>query len=197
MAKESAIQLESLAFGIKRCEQCRLHESRHHAVPGEGPTDAELVFIGEGPGGKEDKLGRPFVGPAGQFLDVLLRDNGIDRRRVFITNCVKCRPPENRTPRRDELNACQSHWLNRQLALLSPRLIVLLGQVATQQMLGNTVSVTRWHGTVRRHEGRDYFISYHPAAALRFDSIANALRADFGRLREWLAAEPAETGNAL
>jgi DNA polymerase len=197
MAQESAIQLESLAFGIKRCEQCRLHESRHHAVPGEGPTDAELVFIGEGPGGKEDKLGRPFVGPAGQFLDVLLRDNGIDRRRAFITNCVKCRPPENRTPRRDELNACQSLWLNRQLALLSPRLIVLLGQVATQQMLGNTVSVTRWHGTVRRHGGRDYFISYHPAAALRFDSIAHALRADFGRLREWLAAEPTEAGKAL
>lgn len=189
MAKESAVQLESLAFGIKRCEKCRLHESRHHAVPGEGPADAELVFIGEGPGSKEDKLGRPFIGPAGQFLDVLLRDNGLERRRVFITNCVKCRPPENRTPRRDELNTCASLWLSQQLALLSPRLIVLLGQVATQQILGNTVSVTRWHGTVRRHEGRDYFISYHPAAALRFDSIANALRDDFGRLRAWLAVE--------
>lgn len=187
MAPDPATELESLALDIKRCEKCRLHQGRRHAVPGEGPADAGIVILGEGPGGVEDRTGRPFTGPAGKLLDALLRDNGIMRSEVFITNCVKCRPPENRTPRRDELATCSMAWLNRQLQLIAPRLVILLGQTATRQMLGREASVTHLHGTLHQRDERDYFVTYHPAAALRFDTIATALRADFQRLGKWLA----------
>jgi uracil-DNA glycosylase family 4 len=187
MAPDPAAELESLALGIKRCQECRLHRSRLQAVPGEGPAGAELVFLGEGPGSREDQSGRPFVGRAGRLLDTLLRDNGIERTSVFITNCVKCRPPENRTPRRDELNTCTTLWLRRQLELISPRLVVLLGQVAARQMLGDPAAVTRLHGTIQQRGNLTCFVTYHPAAALRFDTIDAALRSDFERLGRWLA----------
>lgn len=179
MTQDAAAELESLASGIRRCTQCRLHQSRTLAVPGEGPVGAKLVFIGEGPGGVEDRTGRPFVGPAGRLLDSLLRDHGIQRREVFITNAVKCRPPGNRAPRRDELEICASAWLHRQLELVAPRWVVLLGQVATRQLLGDPATVTRWHGTVQRRSEHFYFVTYHPAAALRFAAISAALRSDF------------------
>lgn len=187
MAPDHATELESLAFGIRRCEKCRLHEGRTHAVPGEGPADADIVILGEGPGGVEDRTGRPFAGPAGKLLDSLLRENGIARGEVFITNCVKCRPPENRTPRRDELATCSMAWLNRQLELIAPRLVVVLGQTATRQMLGKEATVTHLHGTLHERDGRAYFVTYHPAAALRFETIAQALRAYFRVLGKWLA----------
>jgi len=185
--EDSSEQLENLASGIRRCVACRLHESRRLAVPGEGPANAEIVVLGEGPGGKEDAAGRPFVGPAGRYLDKLLQSQGIARDRLFITNCVKCRPPENRTPRRDELKTCTSLWLARQLELISPRIVVLLGQVAARQMLGDTATVSEWHGTVLERDGRSYFVTYHPAAALRFDWIAATLREDFEALGKLLA----------
>jgi uracil-DNA glycosylase family 4 len=187
MALDPATELESLAFGISRCEKCRLHQGRTHAVPGEGPADAEIVILGEGPGGVEDRTGRPFTGPAGRLLDSLLRDIGLPRGEVFITNCVKCRPPENRTPRQDELKTCSQAWLNRQLELISPRLVILLGQTATRQMLGKEATVTHLHGTLHERDERAYFVTYHPAAALRFDTIAAALKADFRLLGIWLA----------
>jgi uracil-DNA glycosylase family 4 len=177
--EDSSEQLENLASGIRRCVACRLHESRRLAVPGEGPANAEIVVLGEGPGGKEDAVGRPFVGPAGRLLDKLFQNEGISRDRLFITNCVKCRPPDNRTPRRDELKTCTSLWLQRQLDLISPRIIVLLGQVAARQMLGDTVTISELHGTMLEQDGRSYFVTYHPAAALRFDWVAATLREDF------------------
>jgi uracil-DNA glycosylase family 4 len=193
MTTDPAAELEWLALEIGRCEKCRLHQGRIHAVPGEGPAKAELVLLGEGPGAQEDREGRPFVGRAGRLLDTLLRDNGIERSEVFITNCVKCRPPENRTPRRDELGTCTTAWLHRQLDLIAPRLVVLLGQVATRQMLGEKATVTALHGTLQECEGRAYFVTYHPAAALRFAYIATALRTDFEALGRWWIAE--RTGN--
>jgi uracil-DNA glycosylase family 4 len=185
--KDSSEQLENLAGGIRRCVACRLHESRRHAVPGEGPVNAEIMVLGEGPGGKEDAAGRPFVGPAGRYLDTLLRGQGIARDRLFITNCVKCRPPNNRTPRRDELKTCTKLWLERQLELISPKVIVLLGQVAARQMLGDTATVSDLHGTTQPRNGRSYFVTYHPAAALRFDWIAATLQEDFEILGKLLA----------
>ncbi len=185
--RTSSEQLENLASGIRRCVACRLHESRRHAVPGEGPASAGIVLLGEGPGGKEDATGRPFVGPAGRYLDKLLENQGLTRKRLFITNCVKCRPPENRTPRRDELKTCTSLWLERQLELISPKLIVLLGQVAARQMLGDTATLSDWHGKRVSHNGRNYFVTYHPAAALRFDWVADTIRADFDVLGKLLA----------
>lgn len=191
MTSDPATTLETLAAGIRRCEKCRLHQGRGRAVPGEGPADAEILLLGEAPGGVEDATGRPFAGPAGKFLDHLLRDNGIARREVFITNCVKCRPPGNRAPRRDELETCGLAWLDRQLALISPALVVLLGQTATRRMLGAEATVTRLHGTWHARDGRTCFVTYHPAAALRFESIAAASREDFLRLRQLLAERTA------
>lgn len=190
-SRTSSERLENLASGIRRCVACRLHESRRHAVPGEGPASAEIVLLGEGPGGKEDASGRPFVGPAGHYLDKLLANQGLARERLFITNCVKCRPPENRTPRRDELKTCTSLWLEKQLELISPKLIVLLGQVAARQMLGDTANVSDLHGKITNHNGRNYFVTYHPAAALRFDWVADAIRADFEDLGK-LLTRPAD-----
>jgi uracil-DNA glycosylase family 4 len=181
-AADVSAKLALLADGIRHCERCRLHEGRRHAVPGEGPADAEMVFLGEGPGGREDLTGRPFVGPAGRFLDALLKERGIDRSRVFITNCVKCRPPENRTPRRDELKICTATWLHPQLELLRPRRVVLLGQVAARQMLGEKATISALHGTALSQGGQTYFVTYHPSAALRFDAVADAIRADFEKL---------------
>ncbi len=193
MTLDPAAELEVLASGIRQCEKCRLHQSRRQAVPGEGPADAELVLIGEGPGGMEDRTGRPFVGPAGRLLDTLLRENAIERSKIFITNSVKCRPPENRTPRRDELDICTTTWLHRQLELIAPRLVVLLGQVATRQMLGDPATVTHLHGTVQTRGERVYFVTYHPAAALRFGAIDTALRADFEILSRYLKEISANT----
>ncbi|BBA37181.1 phage SPO1 DNA polymerase-related protein [Methylocaldum marinum] len=178
-AEESCEQLENLARGIRRCVACRLHQSRRQAVPGEGPANAEIVVLGEGPGSKEDATGRPFVGPAGRYLDQLFRSQGIARDRLFITNCVKCRPPENRTPRRDELKICTNLWLKQQIELISPKFIVLLGQIAARQMLGETATVSQLHGTVQTRNGQNYFVTYHPAAALRFDWVAVTLKEDF------------------
>lgn len=148
-------------------------------MPGEGPANAEIVVLGEGPGSKEDATGRPFVGPAGRYLDQLFQSRGIARDRLFITNCVKCRPPENRTPRRDELKTCTNLWLKQQIELISPKLVVLLGQIAARQMLGETATVSQLHGTLQTRNGQSYFVTYHPAAALRFDWIAVTLREDF------------------
>ncbi|MGX2039423.1 uracil-DNA glycosylase [Methylocaldum sp. MU1018] len=189
--EDASEPLETLASGIRRCVACRLHESRRLAVPGEGPANAEVMVLGEGPGGKEDATGRPFVGPAGRHLDKLLQNQGIARDRLFITNCVKCRPPENRTPRRDELKTCANLWLERQMELISPRIVVLLGQVAVRQMLGNTATVSELHGTMQERDGRLYFVTYHPAAALRFDWVAAALREDFETLGRRLARSAA------
>ncbi|CAL1239922.1 uracil-DNA glycosylase [Candidatus Methylocalor cossyra] len=188
MASDPAAELEHLAAAIRRCQRCRLHEGRTRAVPGEGPPGAEWVLLGEGPGAAEDRTGRPFVGPAGRLLTELLTEAGLAREAVFITNCVKCRPPANRPPRRDELETCTGLWLHRQLDLIGPRLVVLLGQVATRQLLGDTATVGRCHGTLRQQDGRRYFVTYHPAAALRSPAVAAALRADFQILGGILAA---------
>ena len=121
---------------IRVCVKCPLHASRTHAVPGEGPVPSEVFILGEGPGAREDHQGRPFVGPSGILLVQLLKTAGLTREDVYITSCVKCRPPNNRTPRTIELDTCQENWLNRQLDLVNPRIVVLLGKVAIGQILG-------------------------------------------------------------
>jgi DNA polymerase len=121
-------QLEKLAKQIKVCTKCELHESRTHAVPGEGPTHAEIMLIGEGPGAKEDEKGRPFVGASGKFLDQLLEQAGVTRADVFITNVVKCRPPGNRDPLPDEVEICTSNYLQHQIQLINPSIIVTMGR---------------------------------------------------------------------
>lgn len=185
----AALELAALAAGVRECPQCRLCRSRFRAVPGEGPPRPRLVLLGEAPGAQEDRVGQPFVGPAGKLLNSLLRENGLDRAELFVTNSVKCRPPANRAPRRDELDICRAAWLDRQLALLGAAPLVLLGQVATQLMLGPDALVSALHGTARRDkDGRACFVAYHPAAALRFVPVRAALREDFAALGRWLAS---------
>jgi len=173
--------------GIRRCRACPLHQSRTRAVPGEGPVPARIMFIGEAPGAKEDATGRPFVGPAGRFLDQSLAAHGLCRARIYITSCVKCRPPRNRTPHEDELATCQSRWLDRQVQLLDPEIIVLLGGVALRQVLGETRTLKEVQGEMRPRDGRTYLITYHPAAAMRFPAPSAGFRDAMAQLRRLLS----------
>lgn len=173
---------------IKRCTNCGLCRSRTHAVPGEGPESAEVMFIGEGPGFNEDRQGRPFVGQAGQLLNQLIDVAGLRREDVFITNIVKCRPPDNRDPLPGEIEAC-SGYLTEQLSLIRPRFVVTLGRYSMARFFpGQTIS--RIHGKSQTIAGVTYVAMYHPAAALRQQALREATETDFRMLRKLLEEAP-------
>jgi uracil-DNA glycosylase len=172
------------------CQRCALAESRTTVVFGAGNADANLMFVGEAPGANEDKQGLPFVGQAGKLLDKLLGEIGLQRSEVFIANVLKCRPPGNRDPRPNEIEAC-SEYLHRQVELIEPRVICTLGNFATKLLRGDPTGISRLHGQAEVHTiGRRavrLFPIYHPAAALYTPSMLETLRADFQRLPELLA----------
>ncbi|MEM4389104.1 MAG: uracil-DNA glycosylase [Candidatus Micrarchaeia archaeon] len=172
-------ELAELAKQIRACRLCRLSKSRKNAVPGEGPADAKLFFVGQAPGRKEDESGKPFVGMAGKFLDKLLAKVGIARGEVFITSAVKCFPPKNRKPRADELAACLP-YLKAQLEAINPRLIILLGEIAVTELLGKKLSEVA--GKVTKKEGRNFFATFHPAAGMRFPKIRKRMEEDFRKI---------------
>ena len=178
--------LKQMHAEILVCTACRLHKSRTHAVPGEGDLRAALMFIGEAPGETEDREGRPFRGRSGKFLDLLLARIGLTREEIFITGSVKCRPPHNRTPRDDELAVCRALWLDRQIELINPSLLVLLGKVALKQVLAKTGSLTELHGQIRERDGRPCLITYHPASAMRFPAVRAATLKDFRKIQRLL-----------
>lgn len=187
--------LAELADAVKGCTRCRLARGRTNAVPGEGAADAAVMFIGEGPGYHEDQQGRPFVGAAGQLLDELIEGIGLRRREVFIANVLKCRPPENRDPAPDEAEACRP-YLDRQIELIDPKVIVLLGRHALQAHFSDA-QISRARGVPRRRDGRTFLPVYHPAAALRQLRLRDVLRGDFALIPKLLespapAAESAE-----
>jgi uracil-DNA glycosylase len=184
LSKE-ARQLDTLATQIRGCMQCPLHTSRTLAVPGNGPPSARVMLIGEAPGREEDKHGQPFVGAAGRFLEEMLADSRIARRDLFITNTVKCRPPNNRTPRKLEVDTCTSLYLLAQIELVNPALIMLLGSVAAKKLLG-VPSVAAARGRVITHNKRQYLVGYHPAASFYRDDIAAYVREDFTLLGQTL-----------
>ncbi|HEX7950971.1 MAG TPA: uracil-DNA glycosylase [Candidatus Limnocylindrales bacterium] len=167
--------LEAIAAEVRSCTDCRLHEGRTRAVPGEGDPETEVVFVGEGPGFNEDRLGRPFVGRAGDLLVKLLASIGWRREEVFITNVVKCRPPDNRDPLPDEIAAC-AKYLHRQLEVLDPAVVVTLGRHSMARFMPGA-RISQSHGTVRPVDPATgarsalVFAMYHPAAALRTPSI--------------------------
>ena len=172
--------LEDVARRVRDCTDCPLHLGRTNAVPGEGPPDAELLFIGEGPGFQEDRQGRPFVGPAGGFLEQLLQSIGMTRDQVYIANMVKCRPPDNRDPSLGEIAAC-SKYLDRQIQLIDPRLIVTLGRFATSGFIpGQSISSVR--GRLRTVNGQQIFPIMHPAAGLRSQKMRTFIEEDFQKL---------------
>lgn len=186
--------LESLHRGIMQCLKCRLARERKHAVPGEGPPDAKIIFIGEAPGEKEDLAGKPFRGRSGEFLDRLFETAGIRRGDVYITSSVKCRPPANRDPKPDELETCRQAWLLPQIEILQPRLIVLLGKVALRQILNETGPLRKFHGRAVQWRGRLVLPTYHPAAGMRFPDIRTAMKQDFGFIRPALHDPEKEDG---
>jgi DNA polymerase len=172
--------MRELEARVKTCQLCRLAKTRTNAVPGEGEYRAEVMFVGEGPGYNEDRQGRPFIGQAGQFLNELLGLAGLSRESAYITNVVKCRPPNNRDPMPDEMAAC-APYLERQIALINPRIIVTLGRYSMSKFFPGE-RISQIHGTARMVDGRMCVAMYHPAAGLHQASLADVIRSDFRKL---------------
>jgi len=181
-AAERRERLVEVYRAASDCTRCPLAETRTRVVFGAGDADADLMFIGEGPGAEEDRQGLPFVGRAGQLLNKMLEVIGMEREDVFIANVVKCRPPGNRDPMPEEIEACRP-YLEAQVQLIEPRVICTLGNFSTKLLTGNPQGITKVRGAPQLHElgGRPVFILplFHPAAALRTPAVAQTLRGDF------------------
>lgn len=184
-ADEKQQKLQELNEQVTACQKCPLYKTATHGVPGEGNPDADILFIGEGPGQKEDETGRPFVGAAGKLLEQLLQHIGRTRNDVFIANVVKHRPPGNRDPLPDELAACWP-YLERQIAIIAPKVIVTLGRHSLGRFLPGKV-ISKVHGTPFRAKGQVYFPMYHPAAALYSGSLRPTLFEDMAKLPKVIA----------
>ncbi len=167
-------ELEKVHSQIRKCKKCRLWKTRRHAVPGEGNARAKIMFIGQAPGRTEDATGRPFIGRAGKLLTELLAKNGLKREDVFITSVIKCFPLRNRIPKRDEITACNP-YIRKQIALIKPKTIVLLGNVAIKTVLGDAGKLGKIHGKKIVRKGVVYVPAYHPAAAIRFPKLKKKL----------------------
>ena len=180
-------KLEKIAEKIKKCKKCSLYKNRLRPVPGEGNPNAKIMFIGEAPGEKESRHGRPFVGAAGKLLDELIKKAGFRRKDIFITNVVKCRPPANRDPLPQEIGACWD-YLETQIEIIKPKLIVTLGRHAMYKFLPERLKISRDHGKVfkmvEKKTGRCqvYYPVYHPAAALYQGNLRTTIEKDFARI---------------
>jgi DNA polymerase len=182
-----ANRLITIREEILQCQKCLLAKGRKNAVPGEGPSAVDIMFIGEGPGYHENQQGKPFVGQAGAFLDELLAAADLKREEVFITNVVKCRPPNNRDPMPEELTAC-AHYLDEQIALLDPKVIVTLGRFSMAKFIENG-KISQIHGKSHKVGKRLIVTMYHPAAALHQPALRPALVEDFAKLPQLLGRE--------
>jgi uracil-DNA glycosylase family 4 len=192
----AATELAAFAGEVAGCTKCRLAEGRTQVVFGVGDPSADLMFVGEAPGFHEDQQGKPFVGQAGKLLDKLLAGIGLERDQVYVANVLKCRPPGNRDPQPDEIEACESH-LFRQISMIEPKVVATLGNFATKLLSGKPTGITRVHGAEQEATlgGRSVLLYplYHPAAALYTPAMLKVLEADFARLPELLgrtAEEP-------
>lgn len=172
--------LEKIATEVIGCPLCKLSQSRKNAVPGEGQLSAKIMFIGEAPGKNEDYKGRPFVGAAGRILNEALEKAGIQRSLIFITNIVKCRPPGNRIPDDDERIACRP-YLDREISLIAPEIICILGATAYASILGGK-SITTNRGKIVKKNGQKYFLTVHPAAAIYDKNLRSVLENDLSKL---------------
>jgi DNA polymerase len=178
-------RLEEIASQVRACILCPLHLTRTQGVPGTGPATARVMAVGEAPGESEDREGRPFVGAAGRLLTQLLEEIGLSREDIFITNVLKSRPPGNRDPLPEEVLAC-APYLDAQIEVVQPEVILLLGRHALQRLLPDSPGISRAHGTLVRQGRRTYMPCYHPAATLYNGSLLGVLRQDFQRLRAHL-----------
>ena len=176
--------LDDIRKKVAACEACQLHYSRINAVPGEGPIEAKIMFIGEGPGFHENQQGKPFVGAAGNFFDELLKNASLKRSDVFVTNVVKCRPPGNRDPEPEEIEAC-SKYLNLQIKMVNPDVIVTLGRFSMAKFFKNA-KISQIHGKAKLVAGRLVVAMYHPAAALHQQSLRSTILKDFALLPQFI-----------
>jgi len=179
--------LSELYGEIAHCQKCDIAKYRTRVVPGEGAEDADIMFIGEAPGWHEDQQGRPFVGPAGKFLDELLSLINLKREQVYIANVIKCRPQGNRDPLPQEILNCRG-WLERQIELIRPRMIVTLGRYSMALFFPGK-SISKIHGTAEKSDGVIYYAMYHPAAALHQQNLRETIKADMLKIPELLAQE--------
>jgi len=177
--------LARLCEEIIACQDCELAKYRTKVVPWEGAEDADLLFIGEAPGWHEDQQGRPFVGPAGQFLDQLLASIGLRREEVYIANVIKCRPPQNRDPLPAEIQSCRK-WLDRQIEIIQPQMIITLGRYSLARYFPNE-SIGKIHGKPRKSGDVIYYPVYHPAAALHQGSLRRTIETDMLKIPQILA----------
>jgi len=178
-------ELNELCEEIARCQQCEIAKYRTKVVPGEGAENADILFIGEAPGWHEDQQGRPFVGPAGQYLDKLLASINLRREQVYIANVIKCRPTGNRDPLPVEIHNCRK-WLERQIELIRPKMIVTLGRYSLAMCFPNK-SISKIHGTTQKRDNIIYYAMYHPAAALHQQSLRQAIETDMLKIPSLLA----------
>jgi len=177
--------LSELNQEIALCQLCEIAKYRNKVVPGEGAEEADIMFVGEAPGWHEDQQGRPFVGPAGQYLDQLLASINLNRKQVYIANVIKCRPQGNRDPLPSEILNCRP-WLERQIELIRPRMIVTLGRYSMAMFFPNK-SISKIHGTAQKRDNIIYYAMYHPAAALHQPSLRRAIEEDMLRIPSLLA----------
>jgi len=179
MSKKKA--LEKLASQIRSCKKCPLWRTRKNTVPGEGPVDAKIIFCGQAPGSKEDKAGKPFIGMAGKFLNRLLEIAQIKRKEVFVTSPIKCFPPKNRKPTKEEIEICLS-YLKQQIEIINPKNFILLGEVAFSVFFPDK-KLSNFRGKFIKKDGREYFTTYHPAAGIRFQKFKKILEKDFKKIK--------------
>jgi DNA polymerase len=177
--------LTELCAEIAKCQRCILAQSRKNPVPGEGPENARILFIGEGPGFHEDQQGRPFVGAAGHFLEELLAEIGLTREDVYICNIIKCRPPQNRDPLPEEIEACKP-FLDRQIELISPQMVVTLGRFSMERYFP-AAKISQMHGQPRKIGGIIYYPMYHPAAALHQPKWRQVVLDDMSKIPQILS----------
>jgi DNA polymerase len=180
-------KLETISKKVKVCEKCKLCETRISAVPGKGNFDADVIFVGEAPGKNEDIHGEPFVGAAGKRLDMILEDTGIDREDVYITNIVKCRPPKNRVPTKQEEDACID-FINQEIEIINPKIICVMGNTAYGTLLDGK-EITKNHGKIVEKNGKKFFVTFHPAATIYNQKLVEELKNDFRKLAEFLGIE--------
>lgn len=194
-AADRAVRLAEQAATVAACTNCKLAAGRYKTVFGSGAPTAELMFIGEAPGADEDRQGLPFVGRAGELLGKIIGAMGLTRKQVYIANIVKCRPPQNRDPESEEVAACRG-FLEQQLSLVRPRVIVALGRVAAQALLGTDMPLARLRGCWYQLAGADLRITYHPAALLRNPDLKRPTWDDMQLVRDRLASLANERGEA-
>ncbi|MGH7642949.1 MAG: uracil-DNA glycosylase family protein [Candidatus Dormibacteria bacterium] len=188
-------RLEAIASQVQSCVRCPLHQTRTQGVPGVGPATARVMAVGEAPGENEDREGLPFVGAAGRLLTQLLQEIGLSREDIFITNVLKSRPPGNRDPLPEEVLAC-APYLDAQIEVLQPAVILLLGRHALQRLLPGAPGISRAHGSVIHQGTRVYMPCYHPAAALYNSGLLGTLRQDFQHLKSYLGLTFSESAPA-